>query len=225
MDLEDYLYSTHREVVEYEEKIKNMYLSFLKRSKCLEKNSGYYFVLQRYWPITKINLKEWILDSDLCKFLEKNGMIDYSIHELKDYFRNYEKKTKTDCSDYIEAIDLYLLMDDIEELIDEKVEKEMTAIWYVDERIESIENISEVVGTQNVEARYEMMISDTVSFDTSLFKALYKLILGQVEKKKADSVFDEECYKYCIVFLNEVFDFFIRYGEYIQTPEDYLYEN
>lgn len=225
MNLVDCLRSTHREVIQYEERIKSMYSLFLLKSKCLEESSGHNFELQRYWPITRVNLKGWILESDLCKLLEKNEVIDYSVYELKEYFNNYQKKTCIDCANYLDAIDVYLLMNDLEELIDEKVEKEMTAIWYVDEEIKKIEDVSKKAGTQNVDERHEIMILSTVLRDTSLFEPLYTLILERIEKKRKDLVIDDECYKYCIIFLNDVFDFFIRYGEYIQTPENYLYEN
>lgn len=224
-EINEFLDLTYREVLEYESKIDVLYSRHVKISKMLEEKSDYEFMLQRYWSHTKINLKGWMLDSDLCRLLENNGIIEYSIFDLKEYYKNYEIKKGIDCTKYIEAIELYLLMDEIETLIEEKIEKEMAAIWCIDEKIERIEDISNVVESQKTAFRTCLPNSDTVSADTTLFKSLYNMILKEIEKMRNETLISEEQYKYCIKFLNDTFNFYINYGEYIQTPEEYLYEN
>ena len=75
-------------------------------------------------------------------FLKENNVLDYTIEELKDYLTKYETSSNEDCSSYHVAILLYELLEEIEKLVDNKVNLEINKLSELDPLIKNISTIN-----------------------------------------------------------------------------------
>ena len=64
------------------------------------------YQIEKSLLLNKISLKGYVLDSELCRQLHDNNIIDYSIDELKKYLTQYEKTYNSDCLKYLLALSL-----------------------------------------------------------------------------------------------------------------------
>ena len=102
--------------------ISNKFLSFITKANELVELSNDDYQIERSFKLNKISLKGFVLESPCCKSLKSNNIANYSIDELKDYLSKYENTYNEDCSKYFLAIMLYELLEDIESLIDSKID-------------------------------------------------------------------------------------------------------
>ena len=146
----------------------------------------------------KISLKGYVLDSDLCNQLNENNMNDYSIDELKKHFNQYESSSNTDYSNYLLALSLYELIEDIEGQVDSKIELEINELSNI------IQNISDIKNT-----------------DKTNYENLYYNFKIQLDDCFKENKLDEKSYRICIQILNDIFNFYI--SGYPNIPDEYLY--
>ena len=137
--------------------------------------------------LNKISLKGYVLDSELCTQLHENNITDYSIDELKQYLTQYEKTYNTDCLKYLLALSLYEQVEQIEKLVDSKIDLEIKELGKILSDITTISNV-----------------------DKSEYEKLYTNLKNQLDEHYKNQKLDEKSYSICIQILNDIFNFYIH---------------
>ena len=120
--------------------INNKIFDFITKANELVELSEDDYQIEKTLMLNKISLKGYVLDSDLCKQLSENSINYYSINELKNYIIQYEKTFNTYYSQYLLAISLYELIEDIENKVDFKIELEINELSNIIQSISDIKN-------------------------------------------------------------------------------------
>lgn len=147
--------------------------------------------------LNKISLKGYVLDSELCLQLHENNITDYSIDELKQYLTQYEKTYNTDCLKYLLALSLYEQVEQIEKLVDSKIDLE-------------IKELSKIISD----------INTISSIDKAEYEKLYINLKNQLDDYYKNQKLDEKSYNICIQILNDIFNFYMN--GYPNIPNEYL---
>ena len=147
--------------------------------------------------LNKISLKGYVLDSELCTQLHENNITDYSLDELKQYLTQYEKKYNTDCLKYLLALSLYEQIEQIEQLVDSKIDLEIKELGKIISGITTISNV-----------------------DKSEYEKLYTNLKNQLDEYYTNQKLDEKSYNICVQILNDIFNFYIN--GYPNIPNEYL---
>lgn len=88
------------------------------------------YQIEKTIRLNKISLKDYILNSSCCLTLKENNITHYSLEELEQFLVQYEERFHEDLSRYYLAISLYQQLENIESLVDSKIEMEITAVSY-----------------------------------------------------------------------------------------------
>lgn len=147
--------------------------------------------------LNKISLKGYVLDSELCMQLHENNITDYSIDELKQYLTQYEKTYNADCLKYLLALSLYEQVEQIEKIVDSKIDLEIKELGKI---------ISDITTISNV--------------DKSEYEKLYTNLKNQLDEYYTNQKLDEKSYNICVQILNDIFNFYIN--GYPNIPNEYL---
>lgn len=126
------------EIDKIHDDINNKIFNFITKANELVELSDDDYQIEKTLKLNKISLKGYVLDSDLCNQLNENNMNNYSIDELKNYFNQYESSSNTDYSNYLLALSLYELIENIETKVDSKIELEINELSNI------IQNISDI---------------------------------------------------------------------------------
>lgn len=188
------------EVQNYEEQIIKKMHVFASKCKELEELTNRYQI-QKTLEDNKTFFQGYICDSDLCIYLNKNSDNNFSITEVKDMFKQFQNNSSEDLSSYHLALELYEKADEIEELIDNKIEYEMKKIYSLSNLIGDIEKIP----SNEYEGLY------------------YKVKEDITDKYLNNNLMDDKATDICFQMINHIFNYFI-YG-YIEVPEEYLQNN
>ncbi len=178
--------------------INNKIFDFITKANELVELSEDDYQIEKTLMLNKISLKGYVLDSDLCKQLSENSINYYSINELKNYIIQYEKTFNTYYSQYLLAISLYELIEDIENQVDFKIELE-------------INELSNIIQS----------ISDIKNTDKTNYENLYYNFKSQLDDCFEENKLNEKSYGICIQILNDIFNFYI--SGYPSIPDEYLY--
>ena len=178
--------------------INNKIFDFITKANELVELSEDDYQIEKTLILNKISLKGYALDSDLCNLLSENNINDYSINELKNYIIQYEKSFDTDYSQYLLALSLYELIEDVEKQVDSKIELE-------------ISELSNIIQS----------ISDIKTTDKNNYENLYYNFKSQLDDCFKENKLDEKSYGICIQILNDIFNFYI--SGYPNIPDEYLY--
>ena len=84
------------------------------------------YQIEKTIRLNKISLKDYILNSSCCL----TDITHYSLEELEQFLVQYEERFHEDLSRYYLAISLYQQLENIESLVDSKIEMEITAVSY-----------------------------------------------------------------------------------------------
>lgn len=178
--------------------INNKIFIFITKANELVELSEDDYQIEKTLMLNKISLKGYVLDSDLCNQLSENNINDYSINELKNYIIQYEKSFNTDYSQYLLALSLYELIEDVEKQVDSKIELEISELSNI------IQSISDIKNT-----------------DKTNYENLYYNFKSQLDDCFKVNKLDEKSYGICIQILNDIFNFYI--SGYPNIPDEYLY--
>ena len=192
------LIESYVEIDKIHDDINNKIFNFITKANELVGLSEDDYQIEKTLMLNKISLKGYVLDSDLCNQLNENNITDYSIDELKNYFNQYEKSSNNDYSNYLLALSLYELIEDIENKVDSKIELEITELSNI------VQNISDINST-----------------DKSNYENLYYNFKNQLDNYINDGKLDKKSYGISIKILNDVFNFYIN--GYPNIPDEYLY--
>lgn len=186
------------EIDKIHDDINSKIFSFITKANELVELSEDDYQIEKTLMLNKISLKGYVLDSDLCNQLNENNINDYSIDELKSYIMQYEKSFNTDYSQYLLALSLYELIENIEQQVDSKIELEINELSNI------IQNISNIKTT-----------------DKTNYENLYYNFKNQIDNCHNENKLDEKSYGICIQLLNDIFNFYI--SGYPNIPDEYLY--
>ena len=178
--------------------INNKIFDFITKANELVELSEDDYQIEKTLMLNKISLKGYVLDSDLCKQLSENNINDYSINELKNYIIQYERSFDTDYSQYLLALSLNELIEDVENQVDSKIELEMSELSNI------IQNINDIKNTEKTN-----------------YEKLYYNFKSQLDDCFKENKLDEKSYGICIQILNDIFNFYI--SGYPNIQDDYLY--
>ncbi len=156
------------------------------------------YQIEKSLLLNKISLKGYVLDSDCCIQLNNNNITNYSIEELKNFLIQYEKSFNSDCSNYLLALSLYEMIEDIEMQVDSKIELETNELGNIISNIKSIKNINK-----------------------DEYENLYYNLKTQLDNYFKDNKLNEKSYNLCIQILDDIFNFYI--SGYPNIPDEYLY--
>lgn len=156
------------------------------------------YQIEKSLLLNKISLKGYVLDSDCCIQLNNNNITNYSIEELKNFLIQYEKSFNSDCSNYLLALSLYEMIEDIEMQVDSKIELETNELGNIISNIKSIKNINK-----------------------DEYENLYYNLKTQLDNYFKDNKLNEKSYNLCIQILGDIFNFYI--SGYPNIPDEYLY--
>lgn len=186
------------EIDKIHDDINNKIFNFITKANELVELSEDDYQIEKTLMLNKISLKGYVLDSELCTSLNENDITDYSIEELKQYLEQYEKTYNTDYSRYLLAISLYELIEDIEKLVDTKIDLEINELSGIIQNISNIKNVDK--------SNYEKIYMNSKN-----------QLIDYYEAKKLD----DKSYNICIQILNDIFNFYI--SGYPTIPDEYLY--
>lgn len=186
------------EIDKIHDDINNKIFNFITKANELVELSEDDYQIEKTLMLNKISLKGYVLDSDLCNKLSKNNINDYSINELKNYIIQYEKSFDTDYSQYLLALSLYELIEDVEKQVDSKIELEISELSNI------IQSISDIKNT-----------------DKTNYENLYYNFKSQLDDCFKENKLAEKSYEICIQILNDIFNFYI--SGYPNIPDEYLY--
>ena len=197
-DLSLKMLTSYVEIDKIHDDINNKMFDFITKANELVELSEDDYQIEKTLMLNKISLKGYVLDSDLCNQLSKNNINNYSINELKNYIIQYNKSSNTDYSQYLLALSLYEIIEDIEKQVDSKIELEINELSYI---INSI--------------------SDIKKADKTNYENLYYNFKIQLDNCFKENKLDEKSYGICIQILNDIFNFYIN--GYPNIPDEYLY--
>ena len=188
------------EIDKIHDEINNKMFNFITKANELVDLSEDDYQIERTLKLNKISLKGYVLDSELCMQLEENNIKDYSIDELKNYLAQYEKTYNTDCLKYLLALSLYEQIENIEKLVDSKIDLEIKELSKFISDISTISNI-----------------------DKLEYEKIYINYKNQLDNYYNNKKIDDKAYNICIQILNDIFNFYI--SGYPNIPDEYLYKN
>lgn|SRR5574344_28050 len=186
------------EIDKIHDDINSKIFSFITKANELVELSEDDYQIEKTLMLNKISLKGYVLDSDLCNQLSENNINDYSIDELKNYIIQYEKSFNANYSQYLLALSLYELIENIEQQVDSKIELEINELSNI------IRNISDIKTT-----------------DKTNYENLYYNFKNQIDNFHNENKLDGKSYGICIQILNDIFNFYI--SGYPNIPDEYLY--
>ena len=186
------------EIDKINDDINNKIFNFITKANELVELSEDDYQIEKTLMLNKISLKGYVLDSDLCNKLSENNINDYSINELKNYIIQYERSFDTDYSQYLLALSLYELIEDVEKQVDSKIELEISELSNI------IQSISDIKNT-----------------DKTNYENLYYNFKSQLDACFKENKLAEKSYGICIQILNDIFNFYIN--GYPNIPDEYLY--
>ena len=129
------------EIDKIHDDINNRLFNFITKANELVELSEDDYQIEKTLLLNKISLKGFVLDSDFCAQLAQNNIVDYSINELKNYLFQYEKTYNTDCFKYHLALSLYEQVEQIEKLVNSKIDLEIKELNYIILDINTISSI------------------------------------------------------------------------------------
>ena len=185
----------YKEIEKINNNINNKMFDFITKASELVDLSNDDYQREKTLKLNKISLKGYILDSQCCIQLSNNNIVDYSLEELKEFLKQYEKLNNDDCSKYFLTLSLYEMIEDIENQVDSKIDLELKELSTI------IPDINKITSAGKLEYENSYMV--------------FKNQINNYQEK-----LDEKSYNICLQILNDVFNFYI--SGYPNIPDEYL---
>lgn len=198
-DLNLKILESYVEIDKIQDEINNKMFNFITNANQLVELSEDDYQIEKTIKLNKISLKSYILDSPCCSSLQENSITNYSIEELKNFFVKYEKIYNEDLSKYYLALSLYEMLEEIEKLVDKKIEREISEISNIFNGIRNIKNI--------ISSEYEKLYFDSKN---------------KIDTEYKNNKINDKAYNLCIQLLNDIFNFYMN--GYPNIPDEYLYK-
>ena len=198
-DLNLKILESYVEIDKIQDEINNKMFNFITNANQLVELSEDDYQIEKTIKLNKISLKSYILDSPCCSSLQENNITNYSIEELKNFFVKYEKIYNEDLSKYYLALSLYEMLEEIEKLVDNKIEREISEISNIFNGIRNIKNI--------ISSEYEKLYFDSKN---------------KIDTEYKNNKINDKAHNLCIQLLNDIFNFYMN--GYPNIPDEYLYK-
>lgn len=170
----------------YNKQIEEQLEDFTTGCYTLKETSAGKYQVQKTTRLNKIYLQGYILDSKLCRQFKANNITNYSLTNLKDYITKNYNNLDTDYTSYYQALSLYEKANNLEELIDEKIELEIDLLSNYEKDIEKL---------KYQELKKEQLV------------AFYKEIKEKLVKKLTNNIMGSQTKNSILIILNDVFEF------------------
>ena len=171
----------------YNKQIEEQLEDFTTGCYTLKETSAGKYQVQKTTPLNKIYLQGYILDSKLCRQFKANNITNYSLTNLRDYITKNYNNLDTDYTSYYQAMSLYEKANNLEELIDDKIELEIDLLSNYEKDIEKL---------KYQELKKEQLV------------AFYKEIKEKLVKKLTNNIMASQPKNSILIILNDVFEFF-----------------
>ena len=171
----------------FDSKYSGMISTFLTNAYGLVELSEDLYQVEQTIKLNKISLKDYILNSDVCKTLKANNISNYSVEELKRYLNNFESQG-LDVYSYKVALQLYEQLEEIEKLEEDKINYEVTELSKI---LTSLKDIKKIKCDE--------------------YQNLYNKLIKQNEENLNHNNIDVETSCYITQLLNEIFNYYL-YG-------------
>lgn len=125
-----------------DEKIANLINDFLTKAHELVTLSNDFYQIEKTIRLNKISLKDYLLNSEICKYLEETNNVFYTLNDLKRYITTYEKVNNMELTSYTMAINLYEELEKIEKLEDRKIEYELESLIPFIKDLENLKSLT-----------------------------------------------------------------------------------
>ena len=190
---------SYMDIDKIHDEINNKIFQFITKASELVELSEDMYQIERTIKLNKISLKGYLLDSPCCTFLKENNIEDYAIEDLKNYLNKYEQLNNEDCSKYYLAVSLFELLENIENLVEDKIDLEISKIFELTPLINDIDKI-----------------------DSNDYERLYNNIKNDINNKYLKrNLIDDKSFDTCMSFVNDIFNFFI--SGYPDIPDEFLF--
>lgn len=190
---------SYMDIDKIHDEINNKIFQFITKASELVELSEDMYQIERTIKLNKISLKGYLLDSPCCNFLKENNINNYTIEDLKNYLNKYEQLNNEDCSKYYLAVSLFELLEDIENLVEDKIDLEISKIFELTPLINDIDKI-----------------------DSNDYEKLYNNIKNDINNKYLKkNLIDDKSFDTCMRFVNDIFNFFI--SGYPDIPDEFLF--
>lgn len=188
------------EIDKYNQNINEKIYGFITKAKELEEVSDDDYELQKSLETNKIFFRGYILESNVPMMLEEVNQTNYTMDQLKDFMKNYENQNQSEnFYPYYLAFDLYDMIDEIEELVDRKIDYEMDLFNNI--------NIS-------VDKLFDINKDEYESYYNEIKRRLSSELLN-------NNLIDDKIHSLCIQILNDIFNYYI--SGYPDIPDEFLY--
>ena len=171
----------------YNKQIEEQLEDFTTGCYTLKETSAGKYQVQKTTRLNKIYLQGYILDSKLCRQFKANNITNYSLTNLRDYITKNYNNLDTDYTSYYQALSLYEKANNLEELIDDKIELEIDLLSNYEKDIEKL---------KYQELKKEQLV------------AFYKEIKEKLVKKLTNNIMAIQTKNSILIILNDVFEFF-----------------
>ena len=199
-DLNLKILESYVEIDKIQDEINNKMFNFITNANQLVELSEDDYQIEKTIKLNKISLKNYILDSPCCFSMQENNITNYSVEELKKFFVKYEKIYNEDLSKYYLALSLYEMLEEIEKLVDKKIEREISEISNIFNDIRNIQNI----------------VSDK-------YEKLYFESKNEIDTEYKNNKINDKVYNLSIQLLNDIFNFYMN--GYPNISDEYLYKS
>lgn len=171
----------------YNKQIEEQLEDFTTGCYTLKETSAGKYQVQKTTLLNKIYLQGYILDSKLCRQFKANNITNYSLTNLRDYITKNYNNLDNDYTSYYQAMSLYEKANNLEELIDDKIELEIDLLSNYEKDIEKL---------KYQELKKEQLV------------AFYKEIKEKLVKKLTNNIMAIQTKNSILIILNDVFEFF-----------------
>lgn len=191
---------TYIEIEKYNQIINQKIYNLISKAKELEEASDDDYELQKTLEDNKIFLRGYILESNVPTMLEEVNQTNYSMDQLRDFMKNYEKQNPNEYFySYYLAFDLYNMIDEVKEIVNQKMDCEMDLFNELNISTDGLSDISK--------NEYE-------SFYNEIKDKLSSELLNK-------NLIDDKIFNLCIQILNDIFNFYI--SGYPDIPDEFLF--
>lgn len=125
-----------------DEKLTTLIDDFLTKAHELVTLSNDLYQIEKTIRLNKISLKDYLLNSEICKYLEETNNVFYTLNDLKRYITTYEKVNNMELTSYTMAINLYEELEKIEKLEDRKIEYELEKLIPFIKELEKLKTLT-----------------------------------------------------------------------------------
>ena len=188
------------EVQKYNEKYNNILYDFLMKASELVELSKDLYQIEETIILNQISLKDYVLNSEICNYLKRNHIENYSIEELKKWMREYKHHNLVDLSKYELALSLYEMLEELKTIADSKIEYEVNRLSNWLQGVNGIKNIT----------------NDT-------WRNLYNNLMQQIKEDILNRVLNDKKAGLVVQMLDDVFNYYL-YG-YPKIPIELVKNN